>query len=509
MNHVFNQLRLLLLLFFSFTLSAQHNDNIWLMSDINGGVEINFSTGEPVVTPIQVPIMFENASATINNTAGELQFYTNGCYIYNHAHALMENGDNINPGYIHDNWCGPSRGYPTGLQSCVGLPWPDRENEYLLFHKPGRFDFDSIENITDHYNPLLLYSHVDMNENNGLGRVIDKNVLIAEDRFESGAIAANRHANGNDWWIISPLEDTNLFIICLLDSSGVVVTSYQQLGQVDNPQTNGGGQSVFSHRGDKYFRFHMHLGLEIADFDRTTGLLSNYRYYPFPVADHFGLGFGGMGVSPNDRFVYVSNTRKVWQYDLEAPDIGASRQLIGEALNPTGLFVPPSAWNFQLGPDCKLYSYYNSGDAHNVIHFPNEPGLDCQWEQAGLQLPYPVFRDQPYFPNFRLGPVGAEGSPCAEPLVSTTDEVDEVPPVYLTVYPNPATGPVALSTTGVLRGNAYYWRLYDLQGRLLEAVQVVPGENMRLERGGRAAGAYVWQLAGQEGVLQSGKLVWE
>jgi len=96
-----------------FLFAQNHYDNNWIFSGGNGAVQGDFSAGEPVVSEVGITIEFEGASAQIPDEDGNLQFYTNGCAIYNSSHELMEKGGDLNPGWSYDNVCTlPSRGYP-------------------------------------------------------------------------------------------------------------------------------------------------------------------------------------------------------------------------------------------------------------------------------------------------------------------------------------------------------------------------------------------------------------
>jgi hypothetical protein len=279
-----------------------------------------------------------------------------------------------------------------------------------------------------------------MSANAGAGRVVEKNRLLDDRRIEGGDQTLNRHANGVDWWLIVPLSDTNSYSVYLIDSSGIALESIQTIGIRDSLYSRGGGQSQFSPQGDFYVRYNAVIGIQLFDFDRATGQLSNFHFIPMPAEDRPTVnGIGGIGLSPSGQFAYVSTLLTVYQYDLFASDIEDSRVLIAEMQNPDSLWigVAPVSRDFQLGPDCKLYNYINTGTKHHVIHQPDLKGSACEWEQGGLIVPYNGFRDQPTFPNYRLGPLGDEGSPCAEPLITGRRYVREVAD-EVRVYPNPA-----------------------------------------------------------------------
>ena len=496
-----------------FTLQAQANyDNNWIFSDINGAVRVNFSSGDPEIILDTLPVTFHYASATISDAQGDLLLYTNGCSIFNADDQIIENGHEINPGRVHDTYCEDyDEPYFSVPQSHVFLPWPKNEDKYVLLHKASELRDTAVNGeFTDVYRSY--YSVIDMSLNDGAGEVTEKSILFDDQRIEA-AYTVNKHANGTDWWIISGARDTAQLKIYLLDEDGVRLHHVEEAGLVYTLRMRGGDQSVFSPQGDKFYRYSSKLGIQIFDFDRETGALSNFDFIPMPLADQpeTNNGTGGLGISPSGQYAYASTRWTIYQYDLWADDIAGSRRFIAEVGNPDDLWegVHPAALHFQLGPDCKLYNFVGSGIEHHVIHNPDERGLACEWEQGGMQLPFFVFRDQSYFPNFRLGPVGDEGSPCAEPIVSTTGGYVNPAPV-IEVYPNPAGGFVNIRLDGGGEGlNEGRWALYTASGRKVAGVRVRAGSSAVFQRNGLPAGMYYWRLSGAGRVVRSGKLVFE
>ncbi|MEM6265868.1 MAG: T9SS type A sorting domain-containing protein, partial [Bacteroidota bacterium] len=191
-------------------------------------------------------------------------------------------------------------------------------------------------------------------------------------------------------------------------------------------------------------------------------------------------------------------------YDLDAENIEESQVLIYTFTNPDSLFLPPHSQYFQLGPDCKLYNYMNSGWYMHRINNPDLPGLACGYEENAVELPFSTFRDQPQFPHFRLGPVGDEGSPCVESPNST--ETVQAPKAELKVYPNPSSGPIRLFLP--VGEAAAMWRLYDLQGRPLQELSLLPGQDQRVDvTATLPAGTYLWQLFREGKVVETGRII--
>ncbi|MEM6398000.1 MAG: T9SS type A sorting domain-containing protein [Bacteroidota bacterium] len=289
----------------------------------------------------------------------------------------------------------------------------------------------------------------------------------------------------------------------LLTSDGIEGPFIQHLGWYPEDYQGGGGESEFSSDGTRYVFNSSRSGMEIYDFDRQTGEFTFVDTIDRreETADIF---FTGIGLSPSGRFAYVSENTRVFQYDLDAEDIEESRILLHTFTNPDSIFIHPHSNYFQLGPDCKLYNYMNSGRYIHRINNPDLPGLACDYEVNAIELPFPAFRDQPQFPHFRLGPVGDEGSPCVESPNST--ETVQAPKAELKVYPNPSSGPIRLFLP--VGEAAAMWRLYDLQGRPLQELSLLPGQDQRVDvTAALPAGTYLWQLFREGKVVETGRII--
>jgi hypothetical protein len=223
----------------------------------------------------------------------------------------MENGAGLNPGQAYNQFCNLTgfevRGYPAGNRSTVIIPWPNRPDEYLISHHARDYhedpeEYGEFSNFFRHY-----VTHVDMSANSGYGKVMEKNHLLDDRRIEGSDQTLNRHANGLDWWLIVPLRDTNSYSVYLIDSSGIALESIQTIGIRDSLYSRGGGQSQFSPKGDFYVRYNAVIGIQLFDFDRATGQLSNFHFIPMPAEDRPTVnGIGGIGLSPSGQFAYIS-----------------------------------------------------------------------------------------------------------------------------------------------------------------------------------------------------------
>ncbi|MCO6490120.1 MAG: T9SS type A sorting domain-containing protein [Phaeodactylibacter sp.] len=486
---------------------GQKHDYVWMFgynsnatSNYPGveGVILNYNETPFSVDYIQTVTNITVSNATIADTFGNLLFYTNGCQIANRFHEIMENGDSLNFGAVFNERCNENAfGYPAGPQSCLILSVPGNNNNYLVFHDKIEYVYEpEFDVITLH----LLFTRVNVL----IDRVIEKNIPIVQDTISAGQLTAVKHSNGLNWWVIVPQYLSNKYYYFELTENGIENLSEQQIGNPTIKQGEGGGQAVFSPDGTKYIRYTPADGLFIFDFNRNTGQLSNFRF----IAIDDGAFTGGVAVSPNSRYLYVCSEDFVYQFDLQAEDIEASRVTVAEYDGYQSPF-PTKFFNAQLAPDCKIYiNSFATVDVLHVIHNPDEPGLACNFEQHAVQLPFNHARSLPHFPNYRLGPLveGEDPPPPCEPVVSTEEEV---PPVrqQAYVFPNPAPGYFKVVFEQALRRPGRVVLYNGLGQAALETQLEAGSREFRIELSGVAPGLYFYGVFRDGEVVKGGKLV--
>lgn len=427
-----DNMKLIIILFLYFVfpplVSSQWHDQNWILgydNDSNAGPSetmcVDFQTSPPKVTSQAYQLDFSSTNISVSDVNGEFLFYSNGIQIRDRFDNLMPGGDSLNWGEIAE--ANYMYGYtlPAGM---LALPAPGSDHEYYLIHL--RIELDPVHILIA---PDLLFTLVDMDLNNGNGAVVEKNTLVQQTlRFDDPA--AVKHANGRDWWVITPDYDVSKFYRFLLTPEGVQDTATQVIGFKPQEQDNG-GLNVFSPDGSVFVDFDVRNGVRIMDFDRCSGLLSNHRLIEFP--EPLPLG-GGAAISPNSRFLYVCSRNHIFQFDLHAADIEASMDTVATY---DGFLSPPpfptSFYYMQLGPDGKIYVTHKTGAMHlHVIHFPDEKGETCDVRQHSLPLPEYKCAEWPIYPHYRLGPI--DNSPCDtlginnEPLAHFTCEADSNEP---------------------------------------------------------------------------------
>lgn len=453
----------------------------------------NFSTDTLVISPIDIEIYHYAANASICDSAGNLLFYTNGVYVADSAHQPMENSE-IDLGLL-------TGGSDEGVnipQIVLILPLPENQDIYYLFYKALYYA------TPQSFGSKFYYSIIDMSIKNGLGGVLEKDHLVMEGvYFHWGQITACRHANGRDWWILLAETDSNRYYRYLLTPGGLEEFGFQEIG-ITVPI--GVGQAVFSPDGTKYGRLDLvdlEAGgyIDIYDFDRCEGLLSNQIQINYIDSS----GAGGLAFSPNSRFLYVPSTNHIFQYDLEAIDIPASKVIVGVY---DGFMSPfwASFFMAQLAPDGKIY--VNAPNGVNVMHVinnPNEKGLACDFAQHSIELPtYNAF-SLPNYPYFNLGAL--EGSPCDTLGTSSVTEAS-AHKLVVSLFPNPVEEEIQVRLSRPLLRDGVF-RVYDSIGRLTKEIIFPAGQKEFGISIHLHSGVYFYEIRENGCPVVSGKMIKE
>jgi len=438
---------IIIFVFPSLSFAQLKHDYHWFFGNESGntfqqveGIDVNFNNNPISADFLEIPFEIYFSNATMSDEEGNLLFYTNGCEIANKNHEIMMNGDSLNPGEIHDFICW--RGYAGTHQSCLAIPSPQDNEEYLLFHKALIYD-DNFNVFTD----KLYYSLIDMDLDGGLGGVVEKNIIMVEDSLRSGEMTAIKHSNGEDWWLINGSYLSNEYFTFLITPDTIEGPYYQNIGLPHTYQGDGGGQVIFSPDGTKYVRFNNIDQIYLYNFDRTTGLFSNFEF--IEVQDTIIIA--GCAISPNSQFLYASTRNELYQFDLEAADIEESKILI-DVYDGFADPLPTSFQRMELGPDCRIYmNSTNSVDELHVIHNPDEQGLACNFEQRAFQLPSNHQFSMPHFPYYRMD---TDFPICDSNLVVNSTEIFRPLKKKITLYPNPTYGELNISVPEGIKGNA-------------------------------------------------------
>jgi Secretion system C-terminal sorting domain len=422
---------ILLQLLFLVEIKAQFEDYYWVSGQ---HAAIRFDTFSPFAPSPVTGLIYDYSSSTnasiCNRLTGELLFYSSGSRILNKLGQLMQNGDSINQGKYQQLF------YPFGINvfdAMLTLPLIYNNDKYFVFYT----NLDSF--VSGQYVPTkLYYSIVDMSYNNGLGKVIQKDVTVLNHLLEPGRLNAIHHANGRDWWlVVNGFMDTQHFIY-LVDYTGIHLVHTQTIGTPFISTIHRDYQCVVNQSGTQLAYLYSTLDnmpnlmnrIDLYDFDRCAGTLSNYKTISF--IDSTTLN--GVAFSPNDSLLYVNGYGVLYQYNLK--DVQDSiRMTVGRYDSVYNPFQ--TVFNMEkLGPDGKIYvSTWGGTRSLHCITNPNIRGSACNFVQGYLHTDssnHYFSSSLPNYPNFHLGAL--VGSACdtvgVVPLLNSTNR--------LQVYPNPA-----------------------------------------------------------------------
>ena len=327
----------------------------------NAGMDFNqMDNLEPaVISGVSNINQFEGC-AGISDSLGNFQFCTTGfeTSLINYNFNYIENGRNISANY-------------SSTQSSVIIPVPDNPDLYYLF----------AVNIP-YYDNGLTYSVINMNLNNGEGKVVEKNVLLREKVCEK--ITAVKHANNKDIWVITHEWGTDMFLAYLISSSGIkdpIPTNIGMTHTADMYFNNAIGYMKSSPNGKKIALAVYGLNtLEILDFNNETGVVSN----PITSTANF-TGAYGIEFSPDGSKLYATTIdlmgsqtfiSYLMQFNIEE-GINIFNNYSDITTETNGIYFCA----LQLAPDGKIYIAKSPlGNDHlDVIYNPNRPGSECNY----------------------------------------------------------------------------------------------------------------------------------
>jgi len=340
--------------------NAQLESNIWYFG-YNAG--ITFSTNPPSAIT-NGALSTDEGCATICNSNGDLQFYTDGVTVWNKNHQVMDNGTGLNGSF-------------TSTQSAIIVPKPSSSNFFFIF-TTDYIDYGSI-NLN---NKGLQYSEVDISMNGGLGKVITKNIALIQPTSEKVTVA--KHSNNNAYWVITHGINNNNFYAFLVSSNGINTTPViSSIGSFQLLDETGLGYLKVANNNKKLASAKSWGGeLELFDFDNTNGIITN--------AMQIGLNESIYGVefSPDNNKLYTSQiylnvgsgliNNSIFQYDLLASNISNSKNIIYNKNNSYDVN------SLQLGLDKKIYFSMLSNDSLGVINNPND--LNCNLIKNAIYL---------------------------------------------------------------------------------------------------------------------------
>jgi sugar lactone lactonase YvrE len=458
-----------LFLLFTICTNAQTLDiKEWAVGIANQ--KINFEYNKPKVnfigdtqSYIYYPIR-GTASFTDNN--GKLLFTTDGMIVFNSKGDTVEGGGKN----ISNNCYFAHLQYNANPNSTVIIP--KGNNQYYIFY-PAWTDsicewwFAHQQDTIFGFNEMR-YSVVDMNANNGAGKVILKNKLLKRFGYpyiNRSNITACKHANGRDWWLVNSSIKEKKYIYKYLVTADTIIPETQIVDNYNNINAADiAGQSCFSKQGNLYAECNNRSPITIYNFDRCTGMLQHYRTIePTPYKDqvHDKISqWYGVCFSPNERYLYTCDSWYVYQIDLaEWNDAKAIKKV--SLLDTSSNF--PYYSGLQLTPTGHIYIGYWSGtsfDMHAIMD-PDNYDTASHFMFKYITLLWPGV-EPPNNPFYELGALA--GSPC---------DTIRVQPNEWVLFPNPARDMVKLKVPTTNKAATVNIIIYNMQGQAVLSQQYV------------------------------------
>jgi hypothetical protein len=137
---------------------------------------INFLLNSDTLITEQRKIPIGSATeGNISDRNGNFLMASNGIWIANSTGDTMLNGAGLNPSQFTSIWY-DGLPLPNGN---IFLPWPGDSTKYVLIHQ-------TVNNSATLESTKLYYSIIDMNLDNGLGGVVQKNSVLISDTIGWG-----------------------------------------------------------------------------------------------------------------------------------------------------------------------------------------------------------------------------------------------------------------------------------------------------------------------------------
>ena len=352
--------------------------------------------------------------STLSDSKGNLLFYTDGFDVFNKNHRVMENGYRLAYKGVREEFY--PRGVGVNVPTFSGiLPKPDSDSLcyiiYLslfrdeVYYNSGR-SFD------------VMFSIVDLDANDGLGKVIVKDSILLEGNFMISSIAPIRHANGRDWWIpvkhfLDPIWD-----VFLLDPEGlrlhrtVAMEDFQEFYArlvLYNYSTD---EFVYL-SGDHYYPYTANIdrpiehNFHVFDFDRCTGSFTFNRTFDISI---LGSKFHAktLAIEPNGQYMYASTGTNMFQFDLHAEDVQSTKDTILKYREPE--WVDRGVYEPRFIPNGELWITTWAKRMIGVLKNPELPADQVNIAEEPIEVTQLIQGHFPNNANYRHGPI--DGSPC-------------------------------------------------------------------------------------------------
>ncbi len=329
---------------------------------------VNFNSGAPVAftnSQLSDPSTVGEGCSSISDASGNLLFYTNGVKAWDKNDNVMPAGTGL-------------LGHGSCTQSCVIVPFPANNSKYYVFTNGADASNINREGLN--------YSVVDMSLNGGLGDVTVKNTNIVPKDKTTEKLAAIKHCNGKDYWVVTHESGNNTFDAFLVTSTGVTSAAVKSNIGIVHTSNDKLGYMKISADGKKLAVAVFGKQVELFDFDNSTGTVTNPM--TITAATAVAKSYYGVEFSPDRSKLYVTTfgsaflgSGQLFQFNLNAGSVAA--------INASAVFISSPATmigTVQLASNGKIYLTKSVGTWLGVINNPNNAGLACNYVNNAVSL---------------------------------------------------------------------------------------------------------------------------
>jgi len=354
---------------------SQREADVWYFGEQCG---LNYNSGVPEVLHNGHTYETYGGVGTMSDSLGNLLLYSEGDTIFTSKHLPMENGVDFINGWGH--------------QSNLIIQWPESDSLYFVFKVPNG-DFG------------LYFSVIDISKNNGLGAVIEKDILLDYAWDAADKVTATMHKNKRDIWVITRKFQDDHYASFLITPDGInEVPVLSPAPDVDYNVVNRGFIKISYDKKYLFSNYWSDRDVEVCRFNDETGEIEflydlNTGNYPT-----------GIEFSPDSKFAYISyqsggasDNIDIMQYNMDYVDDVSLFITTAIVIGSGDL----NGYALQLATDGKIYCIFNghllpgSNYFVGVINKPWELGTACQYDSRAINM-YPESTTES-FPNIFMG----------------------------------------------------------------------------------------------------------
>lgn len=254
--------------------------------------------------------------------------------------------------------------------------------------------------------------------------LVDSATIVQQNA--TGAIAATRHCDGRDYWVIAGGASNTMYIqhVTRKEVLPFSVSMSVQAPRATDVMAIGNSGKVVAWTIDQN-------RLAIGTFDNTLGQIQS-TVEVRPDATLYGVAW-----SPNGRLLYVSAIKdgraELWQLSTINPDPTA---ILSSKVVLYSYSGPRTPGMLQVGPDLRLYWVYAGTGYIGTISNPDIPGIGCDVTPQDIAVPIALHGTLPniisafhrFFPGCTVPPIAefelSDTTICVNSCIDLIDHSD-------------------------------------------------------------------------------------